>query len=281
MATIQKRSGPPGTVETLVSEGAQALRSGRVAEAQDLARNLLARHPRNPDALHLFGMTLLAQNKASEAIEPLRDAARVRPGAIVEVHLGQALRRTGRIAEALTVLQQASERQPPVSDAFFELGTLLYEKRRVAEAEAVLIRGMAVAPAGQLSFALGTIFLERGDFEDASVSFARALATNPGHPSALCGLGRARMACGELDRALEKFREAMANNPSEGRARFLTAQCLFELGRPAEAIECLRALVAWAPQSFGGAVKTCVEAGKGRFWLKPSAAAKALGLRRA
>lgn len=281
MATMRKHSGPPGTVERLVSEGAQALRGGRVAEAQDLARNLLARHPRNPDALELFGMTLLAQNKASEAIEPLQDAARLRPGAIVEVHLGQALRKTGRNAEALAVLQQASERQPPVSEAFFELGTLLYEKRRVAEAEAVLMRGMAVAPAGQLSFALGTIFLERGDFEDASVSFARALAASPGHPSALCGLGRARMARGELERALEKFREAVAKNPSEGRARFLTAQCLFELGRPAEAMECLRALVAWAPQSFGGALKTCVEAGKGRFWLKPSAAAKALGLRRA
>src|SRR4051812_25668336 len=125
MATImQKRSGPPGTVERLVSEGAQALRSGRIAEAEDLARNLLARHPRDPDALQLFGMTLLAQDKASEAIEPLREAARMRPGAIVEVHLGQALRRAGRIAEALSVLQQASERQPPVSDAFFELGTL-------------------------------------------------------------------------------------------------------------------------------------------------------------
>ncbi len=277
---MQKRSGPPVTVERLVHEGTQALRSGRVAEAQDLARNLLARHPRNPDALEFFGLTLLAQDKASEAIEPLQDAARVRPGAIVETRLGQALRKTGRIAEALTVLQQASERQPPVSDAFFELGTLLYENRRAAEAEAVLVRGMDVAPAGQLSFALGTIFLERGDFEDALISFARALAANPGHPSALCGLGRARMARGELDRALEKFREAAANNPSEGRAQFLTAQCLFELGRPAEAIECLRALVAWAPQSFGGAVKTCVEAGKGRFWLKPSAAAKALGFKR-
>ena len=275
--TMQKRS---GTVEELVREGVAAARSGRVAEAEGLARNLLAQHPRNPDALELFGMTLLAQNKASEAIEPLRDAARVRPGAIVEIRLGQALRRTGQIAEALTVLQQASERQPPVPDAFFELGTLLHEKRRVAEAEAVLTRGMAVAPAGQLSFALGTIFLERGDFEDASVSFARALATSPGHPSVLCGLGRARMARGELDRALENFRQAMANNPSEGRAQFLTAQCLFELGRPAEAIECLRALVAWAPQSFGGALKTCVEAGKGRFWLKPSAAAKALGVKR-
>jgi tetratricopeptide (TPR) repeat protein len=281
MATTMQKFSGPGTVEKLVREGAQALRGGRVAEAQDLARNLLAGHPRNPDALELLGMTLMAQNKASEAIEPLQNAARLRPGAIVETRLGQALRKTGRIAEALTVLQQASERQPPVSDAFFELGTLLYEKRRVAEAEAVLIRGLAVAPAAQLSFALGTIFLERGDFENASVAFARALAANPGHPSVLCGLGRARMARGELDRALENFRVAMANNPSEGRARFLTAQCLFELGRPAEAMECLRTLVAWAPQSFGGALKTCVDSGKGRFWLKRSAAAKALGFKRA
>jgi tetratricopeptide (TPR) repeat protein len=279
-ATTMQNRPEAGTVEKLVREGAQALRSGRVAEAQEVARNLLAQHPGNPDALMLFGMTLLAQNNAFEAIEPLRDAARVRPGAIVEIYLGQALRRTGRIAEALTVLQQASERQPPLADAFFELGTLLHEKRRFAEAEAVLVRGIAVAPAPQLSFALGTILLERGDFEDASVAFARALAANPGHPSVLCGLGRARMARGEHDRALENFRQAMANNPSEGRARFLTAQCLFELGRPAEAIECLRALVAWAPQSFGGAVRTCVEAGKGRFWVKPSAAARALGFKR-
>src|SRR3954451_836328 len=113
--TMQKRSGPTRTIETLVREGTQALNSGRVAEAQEVARNLLERHPRNPDALELFGMALLAQNKASEAIEPLQEAARVRPGAFVEIRLGQALRKTGRVAEALTVLQQASERQPPVS----------------------------------------------------------------------------------------------------------------------------------------------------------------------
>src|ERR1051325_3386134 len=243
MTTTQTHPGP-GTVEGLVREGVQALRSGRFAEAEGLARTLLAQHPPNPDALELLGMALLVQNKASEAIEPLQDAARMRPGPIVETHLGQALRRSNRIAEALTVLQQATERQPPVSQAFFELGTLLYEKRRVAEAEAVLNRGIAAAPAGQLSFALGTIFIERGDFEKASVAFARALAENPGHPSVLCGLGRARMARGELERALEHFRQAVANNPSEGRARFLTAQCLFELGRPGEAMDCLRALMA-------------------------------------
>src|SRR4051812_8572097 len=116
---MQQGSNPAGTVESLVREAAAALRSGRFGEAEALARNVLARHPRNPDALELFATALLAQNKASEAIEPLREAARVRPGAIAEIRLGQALRNTGQTAEALTVLQQATERQPPVSDAFF------------------------------------------------------------------------------------------------------------------------------------------------------------------
>src|ERR1044072_7616945 len=140
---MQQRSGPARTVESLLRDARAALQSGRVAEAHVIARSLIARHPTNPDALELFGITLLAQNKTSEAIQPLQDAARLRPGAIVEIRLGQALRRAGRIAEALTVLQQASERQPPVSHAFFELGTLLYEKRRIAEADADLAPALA------------------------------------------------------------------------------------------------------------------------------------------
>src|SRR4051794_37904371 len=115
---MQQGANPAGTVEWLVREAAAALRGGRFGEAEGLARNLLARDPRNPDALELFGTALLPKNKAPEAIAPWREAARVRPGAIAKIRLGQAPRTTGGIGEAITVLQQASERQPPVSDAF-------------------------------------------------------------------------------------------------------------------------------------------------------------------
>jgi tetratricopeptide (TPR) repeat protein len=276
----QERSDRATTIDKILSEGAVALRSGRVSEAEGIARKMLAGHPRHPDALELLGMTLLAQGKPLEAIEPLRDAAQLNPSAVVETHLGTALRRTGRVAEALAILRQASERQPAVSNAFFELGMLLYEQRRVAEAEAVLNRGMAIAPGEDLSLALGTIFADRGDLDNASVAFARVLAAEPGQPGALHGLGWVRMERGEFDRAREKLREAMARDPSDTRAQLMMASCLFELGRPGEAIACLRTLLASAPQLFGGALKTCVEAGKGRLWLKPSAAAESLGLKR-
>lgn len=278
--TTPKQPDRGTTIDKMLTEGAAALRSGRVSEAQGIARTLLAKHPRHPDALELLGMTLLAQDKPLEAIDPLRDAAQLRPGAVVETYLGKALRKSGRITDALAVLRQASERRPAVSETFFELGTLLYEQRHVAEAEAVLNRGMAIAPGWELSLILGTIFLDRLDLDNASSAFARVLAAAPGQPNALHGLGRLRMERGEFERALDKFREAAALYPSDARAQFMSASCLFELGRPGEAMESLRALLASTPQLFGGALKTCVEAGKGRFWLKPSAAAESLGLKR-
>lgn len=274
------RSVRAAAIDAAVQDAAAALRNGQFSEAETAARTLVASHPQHPDALELLGMALLAQGRPLDAIEPLQEAVRLRPGAVVETYLGNALRRLGRIAEAETVLRQASERQPVVSDTFVELGTLLYEQRRVAEAEAVLNRGMTIAPGSELSLAQATIFADRGDLQNASVAFARALVAEPGHPDALHGLGWVRMERREFEQARDKFREAMTRNPSDARARLKLASCLFELGKPGEAIECLQALLASGPQSFGSALRTCVEAGKGRFWLKQSAAAASLGLKR-
>ena len=267
------------TTEKALEQGAAALMSGRISDAEGIARNLLSKHARHPGALQLLGMTLLAQDRPREAIEPLEQAALRNPGAAVETYLAIALRRSGRSTEALALLQRATERQPTLSHAFYELGTLLYEQRKVAEAEAVLNRGIKLMPgAGDCSLALGTIYLDRGDLEHAAVAFARVLANSPGHSGALHGLGSALMGGGEFDRAADKFRQAIARDPSDTRAQLMLATCLFELGRPEEGIERLRSLLRSAPQLFGKAIKACSEAGRGRLWLRPSAAAECLGL---
>jgi tetratricopeptide (TPR) repeat protein len=282
--TMKQRNGPDrndAATHKMLEQAAAALLSGRISEAQEIARNRLTRHPRHPGALQLLGMTLLAQSRPREAVEPLEQAALRSPGAAVETYLAVALRRTGRSAEAVTLLERATEREPTLSQAFYELGTLLYEQRRVAEAEAVLNRGIKLMPgAGDCSLALGTILLDRGELENAAIAFARVLANAPGHSGAPHGLGSAFMGGGEFDRAAAKFRQAIASDPSDTRAQLMLATCLFELGQPEEAIERLRSLLRSAPHLFGGAVKACSEAGRGRLWLKPSAAAECLGLPR-
>ena len=51
---------------------------------------------------------------------------------------------------------------------------------------------------------------------------------------------------------------------------------LLELGEREKAVDCLRATVKAAPQLYGRALRTLVGAARGRFWIRPSAAAEFL-----
>lgn len=267
-------------VENSLRQAAAALQSGRAQDAERISKEVLSRNAKHPSASQLLGMALLAQDRGADAVAPLRDAHRARANAAVETYLAAALRKTDRADEALALLQQAITRQPPLPHAFYELGSLLYEQRRLNEAQEVLERGLAVAPqVAEFSVTLGNIFSDRGQSERAEAAFARALTIMPGHPDALRGLGCSLMGRGHFAGAAERFTQALGRNPNDARTQLLLATCLFELGKTDEAIERLRAVVGTTPQLFGQAVKAMTEAGHGRLWLKPSAAAKFLGVK--
>jgi hypothetical protein len=66
-------------------------------------------------------------------------------------------------------------------------------------------------------------------------------------------------------------------DPNHVRARLDLAHCLLELGRFEEATSGLRAMVKAAPQLYGKALQIVVSSGRGRLWLRPSAAAAFFG----
>jgi tetratricopeptide (TPR) repeat protein len=264
-------------IEELLQRAATAVRNGRHHDAERIARDALAQNSQHVGALHLLGLALLAQRRAREAIAPLEKAARQGSDPVIETHLAIALRQTSRTSDALQWLERAATRQPACPLAFHELGVLLFLLRRLDEAEIVLRRGLDAAPTvPELSIVLGGIFLDRGDRANAKIAFARALANAPGHPSALCGLGTALMDDGEFAAAAERFRQALARDPTYTQARLNLGHCLLELSQQDEAVACLRAAVKAAPQCYGAALRTLVTVGRGRFWLRPSAAAEFL-----
>ena len=263
--------------DAALQRAAAAIRNGRPDQAERAARDILAKNSRHPGALHLLGYALLTQQRPLEAIAPLEEAARNRADPVIETHLAIALRQSGRTADAGKWLERAVARQPPFALAFHELGVLLFATRRLGEAEAVLKRGLEIAPAmPELSVVLGGIFLDRADRANAKLAFARALANAPGHASALFGLGAALMDDGEFAPAAERFRQALARDPNYVQARLNLGFCLIELGRRDEGVACLRAAVKAAPSCYGKALRTLVTSAHGRFWLKPSAAAEFL-----
>jgi Flp pilus assembly protein TadD len=266
-------------LDDILQQGSLAVQQQRPDEAERIARTVLARNPKQPDALHLLGVALLAQRRAREAIAPLQDLTAIRADPVIQAHLGKALRLAGRSTEALTWLERACAHEPVFAPAFHERGILLAAMQRFEEAEAVLKRGVAVAPHdSEIALELGGVFISRADPANAKLVFARVLAQTPGHPRALHGFGTALLYEGDYQRAAERFRQVLARYPSHERARLDLGHCLLELGRFDEAVGVLRAMVQAAPQFYSRALKLLVSSGRGCFWLRPSAAAAFLHL---
>jgi tetratricopeptide (TPR) repeat protein len=278
-ATSKVTDQGPAADQDALRQGMAAIQRGQAPEAERIARNVLARRAQHPGALHLLGIALLSQQRAQDALAPLQEAAAAGADSAIETHLAAALRHTGQQAAALAVLERATARQPPFAPAYLELGLLLRKQRRFAEAQAVLKRGLDVAPSmPELSMLLGGVFLDRADHANAKVAFARALANAPGHPEALLGFGIALLYEGDFARAAERFRQIVAREPGHVRGRLNLGYCLIELGQWEEGIGWLRAAVKLDPKSGPNAMRMLIASGRGRFWLKRSAAIEFLGL---
>ena len=261
-------------VDEAVNWATQAIQVGRPVDAERVLRDVLAKAPRSPAVLHTLGRALLAQRRAHEAIEPLEAAARNEPNPVIETNVAIAYEQSGRPADALTWLERAVSRTPPFEHAFSQLGGLLLSLKRPADAETALKRGLAVAPNSvEMTVLLGGIYLARADRGDAKLAFARALVNAPSDPRALYGMGAALMLEGDFARAAQRLQQAAAQNPSDFQTRLSLGTCLLELGRWDEGLAALRIAIQLAPATYPAALKILVTSGRGRFWLKPSAAA--------
>ena len=88
-----------------LSQAQERLQAGDAAAAQRLCEEVLARAPRNPDALCLLGISLLMTARPRDAIKPLTQALAAQPrhGAALE-NLGLAHLMLGEFADAERVL---------------------------------------------------------------------------------------------------------------------------------------------------------------------------------
>jgi tetratricopeptide (TPR) repeat protein len=252
-----------------------ALNSQRPQEAEQIAGGVLKRNPRHARALHIYGCALLMQGRAKDAIAPLQDAARARHDPEIDTQLAIALRQSGRLDDALSRLKRAIKRQPPYPAAFHELGFLLHSMQRHDEAIEALKRGLEIAPMmPDLSVQLGNIFLARADHANARAAFGRALAIAPGRSDAHFGIAMAYAGDGQYAAAVEHFRSCLMGRPGDAGVLLNLGHCLLRLGQQESGYECFRAAGRGDQRRYGQALASLVKSGRGRFWLKPSDAAR-------
>jgi tetratricopeptide (TPR) repeat protein len=258
-----------------------ALNADRPQEAARIADEMLKINPRDGQALRIRGAALLMQKRAGEAIASLETAALALRDAETDTLLAMALRQCGRAEEALSRLKRASKRRPPYAPAFAELGYSLMSRGQYDEAIETLHRGLEVAPMmPQLSIQLGEVFLQCRNYIEAKTAYARALELAPDSADALFGFAKAHQALGEHAPAADLYRRCLPVQPNHAAAWLNLGHCLLQLGQTEAGYECFRTAARGGPKSYGRALTSFAAAGRGRLWLKPSAAARFLSGKR-
>jgi tetratricopeptide (TPR) repeat protein len=261
----------------VLEHAAAALRMRRFAEAEQLAAEVLRASRADTAAASILARALIGQNRHGEAIAPLVRAARRGGDASIETLLGAALGGAGRREEAIEQLRRTTARRPPFTPAFQELAGQLAKTGRVDEAIAVVESGLALAPETvEMQLDLARLHLYRNERGKARAILLRAREAAPGRPEILTALARVLLLDGEYASAADAYRHALAHRPDDVMTRADLGACLLEMGERDAGEASLRSALRGGPQMFGRTAYALSASSHGRFFFRPSAVAKFL-----
>ncbi len=214
----------------------------RLEEASRRYREILARDPECPGALHLLGVIALQLKQVDQAIELIGRAIDVRPDSeAYHNNLGNALLAKGLREQAIDSYRKGVALNRNFVDGLVNLGSALRVKGEAVEAEAVLERAMALAPdnAAVLNN-LANVLDTRGESDRAIGLYRRALELNGHYPEACRNLGRALFEKKRYDEAIGWLKRAIAEEPDNATAHVHLGLSLHRLGALDEALEHLK-----------------------------------------
>jgi tetratricopeptide (TPR) repeat protein len=223
--------------------------AGNFAGATNELMLALQLQPDSPEAHNDLGLVHLAESRFQQAADCFAEALRLDPASgLAHYNMALALEALGSHAAALEHYQEARQLRPSLVEAHYRLGLLLQEEGRRQRAiqcfraasalrpgsafallcdatiagllgddttsEELVRRAIALEPRNSEAHAvLGTILMQRGQFEDAAASYDLANALNTEDTTGPVGLVKVKR-LSQADRPLIGQLEHKLRNPS-------------------------------------------------------------------
>ena len=202
-------------IDAYFQSGVRLHGAGRLAEAEQVYRQVLAAVPGHPDSLHMLGLVALQCGQPEAALGCFDQAIAGKPSqAIFHVNRASALLALRRFDAALEACREA-----------------VRLKRNCAEAFQVM----------------GHVLSDLGRPEEAVAAYRDALRHKPDLPDLYNNIGLALRQAGRLDEALVALRQATARAPRDAQALSNLAGVMKELARPKDAETGYRQALRLAP----------------------------------
>ncbi len=193
-----------GQAEALLANGLRFHQAGRLAEAEECYRRLLALIPDHADSLHLLGDIFYQRGRYDLAVDSIgRAIASNGTVPFYYYNLGNAFQALGRQDEALAAYDTAIRIMPDLAEAHYNRGNALQNLGRPGEALA---------------------------------AYGTAIKIKPDYAQAHANLGLALQVLGRPDAALAAYDAAIKIKPTDFEAHYNRGLALQALDRPDEAL---------------------------------------------
>lgn len=182
---------PGDSPDVRLEEARRLVAKGRVREAIDVYRDLVARHPDHLRARNDLGVLFDELGQHELALEQFEAAREIEPERVeVLANVGAVLGELGRFEEAERELRRAQRLDPDSIDVRAKLGILYFRRGLYAQAETelrwVCIRDNSHGPA---HFYRGEALNRLGRVDDAMEALERAASLQPDNARAFYTLG--------------------------------------------------------------------------------------------
>jgi len=221
-------------------------RAGRLGEAENIYRQVLAAQPNFAPAHSLLGVIVFQMGRREEGIGHIRRALEINPDDPQALaNLGQLLREAGQYEEALKCCSRAIQVNAKFPEAFVILGSIFFILRRFDEAienyrKAIELRPLVAAfhaALGQVYGAAGNALVEKRDIEGAINCLKKALQQSPDDADAMNNLASCYLEQGKLEEAVPLFQRVIEIRPAYTKALLNLGNALRRLGRIQESVD--------------------------------------------
>ncbi|MBW4660517.1 MAG: tetratricopeptide repeat protein [Drouetiella hepatica Uher 2000/2452] len=152
-------------------------------------------------------------------------------------NLGNALKRQGKLEEAITAFQRAIQLDPNDAPPYNGLGNALLDQGKLEEAITAFQRAIQLDPNDAYPYnGLGNALLDQGKLEEAITAFQRAIQLDPNDAPPYNGLGIALSDQGKLEEAITAYQRAIQLDPNDAPPYNNLGNALLDQGKLEEAI---------------------------------------------
>jgi len=153
------------------------------------------------------------------------------------LNLGNALKESGRVDDAIAAYRQAIGLKADFAEAHRNLGVALVARGRLDEAIAACRAAITIMPGSpEIHANLGLALQSQGNIDEAIAAFLQAIALQPDNPAGHMRLANALRQKGEIEAAAATYRRVLALKADHHEAVLNLSNLLYEDGRIEEAI---------------------------------------------